>query len=232
MSKTDYISITDEGKAAQFERFRDTIPTYSTTLGISASELADQADDATWFRYILNHSLVMRDSGSQWTSYKNLILAGPGDGSMPATPVTPVTPAPPAPTPTNMPPGILIRFRDLARRIKAAAPYTEAIGEALGIIGAESIAPDPATLAPAISLRSSGGQVEVVWNKGQMGGVEIQKDNGSGQWAFLAVDTRPNYIDTTPLPTPAANWKYRAIYSSDAQRLGQWSNVAEISVGG
>lgn len=25
-------------------------------------------------------------------------------------------------------------------------------------------------------------------------------------------------------------WKYRAIYSNDAQRTGQWSNVAEIVV--
>jgi hypothetical protein len=30
----------------------------------------------------------------------------------------------------------------------------------------------------------------------------------------------------------SAKWKYRAIYSNDAQRIGQWSNVAEIMVGG
>ena len=229
MAKTDYISITDEGKAAQFERFRDTIGTYSITLGVTASELADQADDATWFRYILNHSLVMRDSGSQWTSYKNLLLAGPGDGSMPATPLTP---APPAPTPNNMPPGILIRFRDLARRIKAAAPYTEAIGEALGIIGSASTAPDPSTLAPQISLRAASGKVEVVWNKNAMPGIEIQVDRGTGVWQFLAIDTRPDYTDTTPFPSPPAKWKYRANYCEGSERIGQWSNVAEITVGG
>ncbi len=229
MAKSDYISLTDEGKAAQFERFRDTIGTYATTLGIPVGEVADQGDDANWFRFLLNHSIIMRDSGSQWTSFKNLILSGPNDGTIPATPVTP---APPAPVPTSMPAGILTRFRELVRRIKATPGYTESIGVALGIIGTESIAPDPATLAPAISLRSSGGQVEVVWNKGQMEAIEIQKDSGNGTWQFLALDTRPNYIDTTPLPTPAAAWKYRAIYSNDAQRIGQWSNVAEISVGG
>jgi len=88
-----------------------------------------------------------------------------------------------------------------------------------------------ATLAPELSLRSLGGQVEVVWKKGMMEAVEIQKDTGTG-WQFLAVDTRPNYTDTTPFPTPPAMWKYRAIYTKDFQRTGQWSNVAEISVGG
>ena len=39
-------------------------------------------------------------------------------------------------------------------------------------------------------------------------------------------------MNTTPFPAPAAKWKYRAIYTADAQRLGQWSNVAEITVGG
>ncbi len=34
------------------------------------------------------------------------------------------------------------------------------------------------------------------------------------------------------MPATSAKWKYRAIYSKDAQRIGQWSNVAEITVGG
>jgi hypothetical protein len=55
---------------------------------------------------------------------------------------------------------------------------------------------------------------------------------GNGIWDFLAMGTRPNYIDTEPLPTTAAKWKYRAIYTLDSQRIGQWSNIAEITVGG
>ena len=106
------------------------------------------------------------------------------------------------------------------------------MGTALGIIGPDSVDPDPATLTPKISLRTNGAKVEVLWNKGAQEGVEIQKDSGNGQWAFLALDTRPNTIDTTPMPATSAKWKYRAIYSNDAQRIGQWSNVAKIVVGG
>ena len=106
------------------------------------------------------------------------------------------------------------------------------MGTAIGTICPNSADPDPATITPEISLRTSGGQDEVLWNKGSREGVEIQKDSGNGQWAFLALDTRPTTIDTTPMPATSAKWKYRAIYSNDAQRIGQWSNVAEIVVGG
>ena len=82
-----------------------------------------------------------------------------------------------------------------------------------------------------LALRTSGGLVELVWDKGMMEGVEIQVDRGSGSFAFLALDTRPNHIDTAPIRSPAATWRNRAIDCKDAQRLGQWSNVAEITVG-
>lgn len=225
MAKADFIPRDDEGKAALFERFRDTIPTYATTLGLSAGDVSAQAEDATWFRYALNYTLIIRDRAQQWTDYKNTLLNGTGPADYPPYTTAPST-EPPAVTL-----GVLTRFRELARRIKAAPAYTEGIGEALGIVGPDSAGPDLSTITPQISLRTIGGQVEVIWNKQGMEAVEIQKDEGSG-WHFLATDTRPNFIDTTAFPSPAAMWKYRAIYTQDSQRVGQWSNVAEITVGG
>jgi hypothetical protein len=226
MPNMDYIPTDDEGKAALFERFRDAIGTYSADLALAPAEVTAQADDTNWFRYVLNHSISMRDSGSQWTSYKNLLLTGTDNAA-----ATPVTPPPPVPSPPATFPGVLNRFRALARRIKTNAAYTEATGEALGIVGPESTGPDLATITPEISLRTIGDQIEILWKKQGMEAIEIQKDTGSG-WQLLALDTRPNYIDTTPFPTPAATWKYRAIYCEDSQKVGQWSNVAEITVGG
>jgi hypothetical protein len=226
MPNSDFIPTTEEGKAALFERFRDNIQTFAATLALSPAEVSAQADDATWFRSVLNHSITMRDFATQWTNYKNLLLNGSGSATVPANPAA----LPVGITTTD--PGVLPRFRELCRRIKANAAYTEAMGEALGIVGPDPSPHDLSTLAPDISLRSSGGQVEVVWNKNGMEAVEIQKDPGTGTWQFLAIDTRPNYIDTTPFPAPSAKWKYRAIYTEDSQRVGQWSNTAEITVGG
>ena len=55
-------------------------------------------------------------------------------------------------------------------------------------------------------------------------------DRGNG-WEFLTIDTQPGYTDKTPWPATAAKWKYRAIYVSDDENIGQWSDVAEITVG-
>ena len=100
------------------------------------------------------------------------------------------------------------------------------------IVGPDSADVDPANLVPEIPLRLSGGKVEVLSTKNGQEALEIQVDRGTGVWAFLAIDTRPDYTDTEPFPATPAKWSYRATYTEDAQRIGQWSNVAEITVGG
>ncbi len=227
MAKLDYIPRDDERKAALFEQFRDSIGGYAAVLGLSAGQVASQAADSHYFRYVLNHSRSMQNSSSQWVSYKvNLLTGGDQAGTRPVMPGEPAAP------PATVAPGILARFRALVRQIKAAPNYSEAMGRGLGLVGPESVAPDPALLAPVISLRLHGSDVEVVWNKGDMEAIEIQVDRGDGVFALLAVDTRPNYIDTEDFPVPAARWGYRAIYLRDAKRLGQWSGTAHITVGG
>jgi len=63
--------------------------------------------------------------------------------------------------------------------------------------------------------------------------VEIWADRGDGKgFAFLAVDTVPDYVDTAALPATAATWKYKAIYRLNDEQVGQWSAVASIAVGG
>jgi len=61
--------------------------------------------------------------------------------------------------------------------------------------------------------------------------VEIEVDRGTG-WVLLAIDTVPDYIDTHDLPSTPAAWKYRAIYRLNDGRIGQWSGVEQITVGG
>src|SRR5258706_10990173 len=85
----------------------------------------------------------------------------------------PATGAPVAPTfpaaVTAVAPGIEVRFRALVKQIKANANYNSAIGEALGIEGAQQTAPDLTTIQPDISATISGNHVEVGWNWGGNG---------------------------------------------------------------
>jgi hypothetical protein len=63
-------------------------------------------------------------------------------------------------------------------------------------------------------------------------GPEIQVDRGTGVFAYLATDTMPDYLDTAALPAAVASavWKYKAIYRFNDEQVGQWSDVASISV--
>jgi len=61
--------------------------------------------------------------------------------------------------------------------------------------------------------------------------IEIQVNRGAG-WQLLTFDTTPGYIDTEPIPATPTKWEYRAIYRVNDQRIGQWSAVVSVIVGG
>ena len=58
-------------------------------------------------------------------------------------------------------------------------------------------------------------------------------DHGKG-FAFLAIDSIPDYTDTAVMPPAgqSALWKYNGIYIQADQRVGQWSDVVSIPVAG
>ena len=58
----------------------------------------------------------------------------------------------------------------------------------------------------------------------------VAKGDGLG-YLPLTTDTRPGCVDTEPMPATPAKWKYKAIFRKDDERVGLWSDVAEIAVG-
>ena len=125
------------------------------------------------------------------------------------------------------------------RRIKAHVGYTTEIGKELGIEGAETPMPSSADLSamkPVLVLTlASGGHPNVGWKKKGMQGIKLQVDRGDGHgMVFLATDTEPDYLDTTPLPASGvtAVWKYRATYIQHDVEVGQWCDPVSITVTG
>ena len=149
-------------------------------------------------------------------------------GSFAQPPVAPVLGV----APTAVAPGIFGRATALVARIKVAPGYTDAIGQALQIIGADQTV-DVTTMKPILDVQLDAGQVDINWTKQGMDGIEIQVDRGTG-FVFLAIDTIPNYTDTQPMPAAgqSALWKYKAIYIQADQRVGHWSDVVSIPVAG
>ncbi len=57
-----------------------------------------------------------------------------------------------------------------------------------------------------------------------------QVKRGEADYAPLAFDSTPNYLDTTPLPASPEKWTYKAIFRTGDARVGQWSDEVSITV--
>jgi hypothetical protein len=63
--------------------------------------------------------------------------------------------------------------------------------------------------------------------------IELRVDRGDGGGAvFLANDTTPGYIDSTPFPATPTKWTYTAIFWLNDRAVGQWSKPVSVTVGG
>jgi hypothetical protein len=229
MSKSYYLPSDDAGKAAWLNNLSGKLPAYQAALGLTAADVASVTADAAFFNYALGAQQEVAAYAQQWTAYKNSARNGSG----PALGLAPVPPSLGI-APTEVAPGIIGRATALAARIKVAPGYTDSIGQALQLIGADNPV-DPTTLKPVLDVELDAGEVEISWLKQGMDGLEIQVDRGDGKgFVFLAIDTIPNYTDTAPMPAAgqSALWKYKAIYLQADQRVGQWSDVVSIPVAG
>ena len=232
MPKSDYLSTSDDAFSAQLKTFKLNIPSYSALLGVSAAQVTNQAADSDYFAYVLACQQTMQNGAQQWTKWKTLVSGG---GSAPATgaPVLPTFPTAVAAVPL----GVKVRFRALVKQIKANANYNAAIGEALGIEGAEQTMPDLSAIAPVITATISGNHVAIGWGWGGNGNYldacEIQVDRSDTHgFVLLTYDTTPGYTDTMPFPAAPVKWSYRAIYRVGDTQVGVWSNVVSVTVGG
>lgn len=232
MAKPDYMPNDDEGKARLFVRFRDQIGSYLPVLAIAADDpqIAQQAADATRFRALLDFAVTMQSASKASTGEKEHELYGRG-----GAPANLVLPTPGVGFPAAVPPGIVGRFRKLAQRVKAQTAYNEAMGLALGIEAAQRVKPNLTAVRPVLALELTGGRVWVDWKwqglREWLDGIELQVDRGAG-FEVLTYDSTEGYSDPAPLPATPTVWKYRAIYRVDDASVGQWSQTAQILVGG
>jgi len=227
MATSPYLPKTDTGKAQFLANFAAKLPGYQATFTLTAVQVSDAADASAYFQWTLTAQNIYGTRAQDWTAFKNELRDGPLGGSL-TPPLAPVLAAvPDAPTFGN---GIFKWVADLVGVIKRHANYTTAIGEDLGIIGGEQTF-NPQEGKPTLQLSViNNNQIRVAWRKGNYQGVYIEVDRGTG-WIFLATDSVPDYIDTHALPASPTAWKYRAVYRLDDINVGQWSDVAQITVG-
>jgi hypothetical protein len=230
MAKADFVDRKDGVFATQLQTFKNNVTPYVAGLGLSPAQVTSQAADADYMQYVVGCLQIMQDTAQQWTTWKNDIRTGTKTLASGAPVVPALSPAVP---PVNA--GIEARYRALVKQCKASGGYNPAIGQALGIEGADQTGPDLNLVKPAFEVKLNGTQVDVLWgwagNAAYLDMIELQVDRGAG-WQLLSYDTTPNYSDTAAQPSAPTKWKYRGIYRVGDQRVGQWSATASVIVGG
>jgi len=228
MAKKYWLPTDDPGKRDLLNHFAGELPTHAVTVGIAPAEVTSVQNDAAYFAHVMGAQSAFLSAGQQWSAFKNKARNGTG-ASMGPMPVAPTLPA----APVAVAPGIFTRLTKLVVRIKAHPGYTDSIGQALDIIGAEQVV-DPDLLKPVLKTELRAGHPWVLWVKGVATALEIWVDRGNGTFVYLATDTEPDYGDTAPLPAPGqtALWKYKAIYRLGDEQVGQWSDVVSQAVTG
>jgi len=213
-----------------FGNFRTKLPGYATPLGLAAGVVTAAVADSEWLMYVLSEWLpAVRTFAEAGTEAATEAQTGDGMALMSLPTFTP----PAGGTAVNT--GALQRIFGLVQTIKDSTGYTEAIGQDLGLVGAEKGAPDFTTFGPVLKITRAPAGVTVGWNwqdkRAFLDLIELEVDRGPG-WGLLAYDTTPGYNDTAPIPANPTKWKYRGIYRVGDQRVGQWSAEASVNVGG
>ena len=226
MPKAFFIPSDDLGKCTWLSNFAAKLPTHADLVAVTPAEVAQVAADNVFFAYVCNAQNKFKKYTQDWTAYKNAARSGPTLGNLPTAPVLGAAPAP-------VPADIFGRAALLGTRIKKHSSYTDAMGQDLGLIGAEQTV-DLVNIKPSLKVQMQAGRPNLLWTKQGMDGMEFWVDRGTGTFAFLAIDTVPDYLDTAALPAPGtgAVWKYKAIYRLKDEQVGQWSDILSVSVMG
>ena len=222
------IDRTDAGFNLQLKTFVGKIGTYAATFGLTTAQVNAVKADSLFFDYVLNSMLTMQTFAHGFTKYKSELRHG-NVQSLGALPVIPTLGTAPAAVAAD----IEARFRTLIQIITKNANYTNAIGQDLGIAGAETTF-DPSTGKPLFGIElTAGGHPKLHYIRGDFDGAEIWKDTGTG---FIKLErvTQTAYIDPTPLPAAnlAAVWHYKMIFLYKDAVVGSYSDVVSITVNG
>jgi hypothetical protein len=231
MKRQNYFPSRLANQANWLENYAAKVAVYGATLGLSAGEITDTADDAKWCHYVIGTWLTaVRAFTPSTTDAVDDVLTGGGNTAV----VLPtfIAPALPAGTTAQLP-GALTRIFDLVGAMKRSAGYTEAIGADMLIIGAEDTSTVAAPRFSGQAVPGNGSQCAMLkfFKYGHMG-VHIESRRGNGAWEFLAVDTESPYMDERPLLVASQPEirEYRMRFWDKGTPNGDWADVVRLTV--
>lgn len=225
--KKHYLPSTEDARLTWLFNFSSKIGTYAAALGISPVEVTAIAAYYTMLLYIMNLAEAIRTFSQEITRYKKkLSVAVLGSTLGPVPAITIAVP------PATVPAGIFTILSGIIKRIKGSAEYTEAIGEDLGIIGAD-IFDDFASVKPVLKITLDVNKPKIKYKKNRTDGINLYADHDDGNgMVFIKFISKTTYVDPTLL-APGKNsavWAYVAIHVVDDTEVGITSDEVTITV--
>lgn len=127
----------------------------------------------------------------------------------------------------------LSEIRRLASKIKSCRGYTSAIGDDLGIIGADIPFVARTNLKPELKTKIQGSNVILSFIKDGTDGIKIySRRSNETEFSFLAIDTSSPYNDTRDKiePSKPESREYYANYFEDDRDIGQRSDIVKATI--
>jgi len=226
-----FVADGDEDFRKQIAKFCLNYPQFASVLNINATLISNLNKANAVVQFVFAQQEDLASTGTEFTSYKNLLRSGNGDEVLGAYPVLSVYPAVEPPL-CNA--NVESQLRGVIQACVATKLLTETMGIALGIVAPAATAPDLTAGTPNLTVKpTTGGHPLLHANIGNYDAYEIWKDTGTG-FVFYNVTTSPNFTDTAPLPAIGVNeiWNYKGIYRYKNKQIGNWSDTVTITVKG
>lgn len=229
MLRQNYYPSRIAAQVSWLENYATKLSIYAPNLSLPTGDLGGSVDDARWCRYVLGMWLPgVRSFSPSSTDAVDAVLTGTGTTVLALPTFT--APALPSGTVARLP-GALTRIFSLVARIKLDAAYTEAMGQDLGIVGQEATGKPLKFTATAVQGPTSQ-CAKLTFYKYTHSGVYIESKRGTGDWAFLGIDTESPYLDERPLAVPGTPEvrSYRMRFWDKGTPNGDWTDVATVAV--
>lgn len=210
------------------QNFHSKIGNYAATLGLSPDELMAAEGLCDAFIGTFNVAEQCRQTMQAMTQWRDRVFHG--------TPVG--NPAPPAPVfpvvgTVAYTLGVVKQFIALRDRIVASPNYTLAIGEDLGLVGAQITPPPPSSVKPVFkTVSTSGLTVNLVGSMQGMDAlrVEYAPNGGSFQPVAFLTNTPGGFQITPQNPNQPENGRIRAVFIKKNAEYGTYSSEYPVTV--
>jgi hypothetical protein len=214
---------------ALLQLWHERMPDHQTRYTLTAAQLAQILDDALVYQHLIKARNMLDEDVNEFYTYKKNIMNGDPNETAGDYPTIELLTLP---TLTNPPKsGIAARNQEIYNYLKSHPNRNAESLADLGIgetSGGDAIS--PADLKPSLKPQARiDDKIEIAFNKQGQSSIRIQRETGADKWTNVGEATTSPFVDETPSPDgKPEKRRYRAVYLTKNQPVGQYSDIVTV----